>query len=32
MADEALKEDAQKSIAEKFVQIAELEFEEKDWV
>ena len=31
MADEALKEDAQKSIAEKFAQVAELEFEEKDW-
>ena len=31
MADEALKEDAQKSIAEKFAQVAELKFEEKDW-
>jgi len=31
MADEALKEDAQKEIAEKFAQISELKFEEKDW-
>jgi len=26
-----LKEDAQKSIAEKFAQVGELKFEEKDW-
>ena len=31
MADEALKEDAQKSIAEKFTQVAELKFDEKEW-
>ena len=31
MADEALKEDAQKEIAEKFAKIPELKFEEKDW-
>jgi len=31
MADEALKEDAQKSIAEKFAQIPDLKFEEKEW-
>ncbi|OGZ26229.1 MAG: hypothetical protein A3F95_00095 [Candidatus Nealsonbacteria bacterium RIFCSPLOWO2_12_FULL_39_31] len=32
LADEALKEDIQKSIAEKFAQVAGLEFEEKDWI
>ena len=31
MADEALKESAQKEIAEKFAKIPELKFEEKDW-
>lgn len=31
MADEALKEGAQKEIAEKFAKITELKFEEKDW-
>ena len=31
MADEALKEDAQKEIAEKFAKIPEFKFEEKDW-
>ena len=32
MADEALKEGAQKEIAEKFAKIPELKFEEKDWI
>jgi len=32
MADEALKEDAQKSIAEKFAEVAELKFDEKEWI
>ena len=31
MADEALKETAQKEIAEKFAKIPDLKFEEKDW-
>lgn len=31
MADEALKETAQKEIAEKFSKIPELQFEEKEW-
>lgn len=31
MADEALKEDAQKSIAEKFAKISDLPFDEKEW-
>lgn len=31
MADEALKESAQKEIAEKFSKIPELKFEQKDW-
>lgn len=31
MADEALKENAQGEIAEKFAKIPELKFEEKDW-
>lgn len=31
MADEALKENAQGKIAEKFAKIPELKFEEKDW-
>jgi len=31
MADEALKETAQKSIAEKFAQVTDMKFDEKDW-
>jgi len=31
MADTALKEEMQKSIAEKFAQIPDLKFDEKDW-
>ena len=31
MADEALKESAQKEISEKFAKISDLKFEEKDW-
>lgn len=32
MADESLSENAQKLIAEKFAQITDLKFEEKDWI